>query len=360
MNRLINIYIFKELAFATLYVLLAFCALYAIFDMISAGDNIGKGSYTAGTLLTYIFFRLPHYFYEIFPVAVLIGSLAAMSRLSANSEYAVMRTSGISARQMMLIVGGFATVCTIATLLVGEWMMPSGEYHARRTEHNALYGQQATLSSQGLWFRSENNMIEVKEVLPDGSLSGLHRFILNENHQLTAIQSAKSAQYQPNGMWQVSQVASTSFVGNKTQAKQQKTDFWLSDIQPALLNVLIADPDEMSIQHLKKYITHLKDNKQETLKYRVSLWRKIFYPFAAFAMVLVALAFTPVLSRHSNLGLRIFLGMCLGVGFHFVGRFFGFYAELFKLPAIVAGGMPILVFIIFAFLAAQHGQKQQR
>lgn len=360
MNRLISVYLCKELAIATLYVLLAFAALYAIFDLLAAGDNIGKGTYGVNTLFAYVLFRLPHYLYEIFPVAVLIGSLVTMSRLAANSEYAIIRTSGVSAQRIMLILGFFAALCTIITLLIGEWLMPAGDDLARRTEHNALHGQQATLNNQGLWFRSGNDIIEVKEVMPDGSLRGLNRYSLSETHQLTSIQSAQAAQYQPNQQWQAENILATTFSGSQTQTHHQTTAIWLSNINPALLNVLVVEAEEMSIRHLHQYIDHLQENRQDTLKYRVALWRKVFYPFAAFAMVLIALAFTPVLARHSNLGWRIFFGMCLGVGFHFIGRFFGFYAELFKLPAIIAGGMPVVVFIAFAFFAARYGQKQQR
>ena len=43
---------------------------------------------------------MPGQLYELFPVAALIGTMFALAQLVIHSEYAVMRTSGVSILDM--------------------------------------------------------------------------------------------------------------------------------------------------------------------------------------------------------------------------------------------------------------------
>jgi lipopolysaccharide export LptBFGC system permease protein LptF len=58
--------------------------------------------------------------------------------------------------------------------------------------------------------------------------------------------------------------------------------------------------------NLIKYIEHLSANKQQTQRYDIALWSKLFYPLACVSMALVALAFSPQQRRHGQLGVRCF------------------------------------------------------
>ena len=68
--KLIDRYIIKRLFFMLLSVLLAFVALYAVFDMLAESGNVGKGQYTVATLFHYMLWRLPVYVYETKPFEV--------------------------------------------------------------------------------------------------------------------------------------------------------------------------------------------------------------------------------------------------------------------------------------------------
>ncbi len=358
--KIITRYLLRLLAQATFYVLFAFAALYAIFDLIDVSDNIGRGQYTVTTLFHYIFLRIPIYLYEIFPVAVLIGALIALTRLSSTSEYAVMRTTGVSMRRMITTLCGFALACALANAVIGEWLMPAAYRSADAVSYNALHGKSATLTKKGgIWLKSGNDMVQVNAMMPDGTLRGIVRYRLNDAFQLISLETAQSAQYRDNGVWQFEKVAATDFQENRTVVRRAANEDWHSNIQPKLLDVLMVNPQQMSVTALSEYIAHLRENKQRTVTYEVTRWRKVFYPLGALAMVLVALSFTPITARHSNMGWRIFFGMCLGVGFHFISRFFGFYAELFHLPPLLAGGMPMVMFILLAVAVTYWTQKQR-
>lgn len=358
--KLIDRYIIKRLFFMLLSVLLAFVALYAVFDMLAESGNVGKGQYTVATLFHYMLWRLPVYVYEIFPVAVLTAALIALTRLSAASEYVVMRACGMSMKRMIGVLSVFALICAAANALLGEKILPTAYKQSEIIAYNALNGQNAVFNKDGgIWLKSGNDMAQVGSMLPNGDLKDMTLYHLSEDYRLNGLTYAKTAQHIDNGQWQLSGVQESVLASDKTLFRQPESMVWQSTITPDLLGVLIAKPEQMSSMALNAYIHHLKDNGQRTLSYEVARWRKIFYPLGAFSMVLIALAFTPVIARHSNMGLRIFLGMCLGVGFHFLGRFFSFYAELFRMSPFVAGAMPVLLFLIIAIFAASYAERQK-
>ena len=105
-------YLAKEIFFATLLVLVALLALFGVFDLIRELGDVGKGTYTLGQIVTYVLLSLPSHVYVIFPMAALIGTLFALSRLSSQSELTVMRMSGLSIAKLSLFTAfvglGFA------------------------------------------------------------------------------------------------------------------------------------------------------------------------------------------------------------------------------------------------------------
>ncbi|MBR6027149.1 MAG: LPS export ABC transporter permease LptG [Neisseriaceae bacterium] len=355
---IIDKYLWKRLGIATLYVLLAFSALYAIFDLLAESKNIGKEQYTTLTLFKYVLWRIPVYLYDVFPVSVLIGALISLTRLSSNNEYVVMRVCGISKKRLIGILTIFACSCALFNAFIGEYLLPVSYENSNRIKYTAHYGENAAINKNGIWIKSGNDMIHIDYLLPDGTMQGVNRYHLTDDFHLDTITFSQTAQYKDN-QWQLNQLNEATIANDKISFRQTISDKWQTNINPDLVKVLIIEPSQMPVYTLNKYIKHLNNNQQRTVTYEIAKWRKIFYPFGAIAMVLVALAFTPVIARHSNMGWRIFLGMCLGVAFHFLGRFFSFYAELFNLTPFISGGMPIILFTLFAIFINTYIQKQQ-
>ena len=100
-------------------VLLGLLTLYLFFDFIGQINSLGKGSYRLADALVYIVLQVPSRVYELMPIAVLIGTVFALSLLNGQSEITVMRTAGVSLKKLItwMLCTGF--VYAIATLLIG-------------------------------------------------------------------------------------------------------------------------------------------------------------------------------------------------------------------------------------------------
>ena len=98
---LISRYVIRQLSVFTVYALLALLSLYAFFDILGEIGKVGQGQYSSGKMLQYVLLQMPSHAYELMPLAVLIGGLIALSQLASNSEYTVIKTSGISTARII-------------------------------------------------------------------------------------------------------------------------------------------------------------------------------------------------------------------------------------------------------------------
>jgi len=78
-------YIAREVVGGVLLVLLAFLALFAFFDMLGEINNVGQGGYRLHHAFGFVLLRVPGRVYELMPIAVLIGTLYALSSLTRST-----------------------------------------------------------------------------------------------------------------------------------------------------------------------------------------------------------------------------------------------------------------------------------
>ncbi len=348
---LLNRYVVRQLSSATVYALLALVSLYLFFDIIGEIGDVGEHNYTSSAMLQYVAMQIPARAYELMPLAVLVGGLIAMSQLATHSELTVMKTSGLSPRRLGAMMLQFGGLFALLTLLLGEWAVPALGQKAEQFKLNATHNNVSAGAQSGIWIKQHNDIINIAEMLPDATLRGITIYRHNDDFQLTQMLKAESARIDParaDGAWQLQAVARSELGVQTVTTSTLPSLEWPAAVNRQLLGVLLVKPEQMSIQDLGSYVRHLQQNQQQTARYELAWWRKISYPLAALVMAWVALAFTPQHTRHGNMGLRLFFGICLGLAFHFAGRLFGFSSQLYGIPPVVAALLPTLLFALLA------------
>ena len=99
-------------------------------------------------------------------------------------------------------------------------------------------------------------------------------------------------------------------------------------------------------QNLKKQ--HLEANRQKTERYDIALWKKLFYPLAALVMMALALPFGYMQARAGMVGLKVFLGIMLGIFFHLLNSLFSHIGLLQNWPPLSAAALPSVAFLLAA------------
>src|SRR6185295_2671155 len=99
-------------------------ALFAFFDLIRELADLGKVEYNLRQVFTFVLLSVPAHAYELLPIVVLIGTLYVLSHLASNSEYTVMRGSGLSPGQAAYTLLKIGVAFVVLTFVTGEWVAP--------------------------------------------------------------------------------------------------------------------------------------------------------------------------------------------------------------------------------------------
>ncbi len=346
--RTLRRYLANEIIAASALVFAALLMLFAFFDLVEQIKDLGRGSYRFRHIAIHVLLSIPNHVYELFPIAALIGTLFALAQLVANSEYTVMRVSGVSLTRVTAMLSGVGIVFAVLTFLFGEFIGPPAEQLAQRLRSQAITGLVAQEFRSGLWIKDGANFINVLEVLPDSTLKGVKIYEFDMDHRLRRISFARRGDYQSDRRWLLREVVQTTFDDMRVGVKTIDQESWQSVLEPGLLNVLLVKPEQMSAWNLYSYAQHLKENRQKALRYEIALWSKIMYPVAVLVMMLLAVPFAHFQRRQGGVGAKIFAGIMLGLGFHFLNRLFAHLGLLNDWPAVASAILPTLIFLTIA------------
>jgi lipopolysaccharide export system permease protein len=343
-------YLAREIYGAVGFVLLGFLGLFAFFDLIAELRDLGNGNYQLRQIFTVVALWVPGHAYELLPIAVLIGTLYVLAHLSSNSEYTVMRGSGLSPARAGFALAKVGVAFVVGTFAVGEWIAPFSEQAAQQVRMQAMQSLIGGSLNSGLWFKDARSFINVREAREANALAGVLIYEFDSAYRLRQMTEAKRAEYAGDGKWRLLDVSQTLFDAQGPHTARHGEAEWRSAVNPDLLNVLIVVPERMSAWKLYKYLQHLAGNRQKTERYEIALWKKLFYPLATLVMMALALPFAYMHARSGMVGIKVFLGIMLGILFHMLNSLFSHVGLLKEWPPIAAAAVPSLLFLATAML----------
>jgi len=348
--RTLERYLARQIYGATGFVLLGFLGLFAFFDLIRELADLGKVEYHLPQVFSFVVLSMPTHAYELFPVVVLIGTLYVLAQLASNSEYTVMRASGLSPRRAGLALAKVGIPFVVLTFVIGEWVSPWCEEQAQKVKMRAMSSMIGQDLTSGLWFKDEGAFINVKEARQTNLLNGVRIYDFDPDYRLQRITLAQRAEYAGKGSWRLTEVMRTHFTTEGPRIEKHPQLEWRSRVTPDMLDALIVRPERMSAWALHKYTEHLAGNRQRTERYEIALWKKLFYPLAALVMMALALPFAYMQARAGMVGVKVFLGIMLGIFFHMLNSLFSHIGLLQNWPPLSAAIVPSLAFLMAAIM----------
>ena len=338
-------YVFKKCLLYTLIMLFAFVTIFSVFNILGELGDVGKGNFNTVAMMFYIIALIPNFTYLLMPLAVLIGVMLGLLSMVNHSEYAVIRTSGVSLRQITKMLLFFGAVFSIITIFLGEVAAPKANQFAKIYKISQTKQIMTTQLQSGVWSKDKNNsFVNIKQIMPDNTILGISIFKYNDKLNLDYYITANEGQYDAhNNNWVLHDVVTYDYTQQNIQVSHTNQYLWYTSISPSYFNVLVVAPEDMSAINLLQYIHHLQANHQSTQRYQIALWNKLLYPLACISMALIALVFIPNNRRSVNLSSKLFFGVLIGVAFFFTTKVIGFMALLFNWNALLSAMGPTAI-----------------
>lgn len=345
--KILDRYIGWTILAATFTVLAVLVAIFTFFAFIDQLEDVGRGTYTLWKAGSFVMLSVPTLTYQLFPMAALIGGLIGFGTLMRNGEISVVRAAGVSKERLVVSVLKSALVMVVLAVACGELLAPPGLQRAEDIRNSALKSGAVSQSKTGFWARDGRSYVNIRQILPGDRLREVFIYEFDDLNRLQSSTYAESAHYEGDS-WILSNVARTEMDDDGMRARRLPEVAWDSTIKPDLLAMVATNPDRLGVVSLARYIRFLSANAGDTQRYEHALWRKLSYPIALVAMVVLAVPMVLRADRSVSVGQRVLVGAMIGLGFHLLNQAAGHLGVVYEVRPVLSAGAPTLIMLLAA------------
>jgi lipopolysaccharide export system permease protein len=313
--RTLDRYILRAVSTGTLLAMAFLLPLVAFLLLSDELDHVGTGRYALGDAFAFIGLSMPRYAYQLFPIAVLIGTLLGLGGLAANLELTAMRAAGISVARIVGAALKAGLAAAVLAVLLGEVIAPYSE--ARATQLRA-------------------------EGLSGGHLRNVAIHELDADRRLKLTTHAREAVYTGDA-WRLTRIRQSEIGDEGVTTRYWREAVWESLLDPGMLSLLVVDPHALPVWGLHRYIGFMEENGLSATSYKAAFWSKIAAPLVILAMIFLSVPLLFGTLRSGGVGQRIFVGVLIGVAFYVLDRAFSQISLVYAVPPVLAAFVPGLL-----------------
>lgn len=357
--------LYADVLSAVLFVALAFLSLFFFIDFVDELGDVGK-DYTLLHAALYAVFEMPGHLYELAPIAVLIGTIYALSRMAQSSEFTILRTGGLGPGRALALLTALGVVFGVATFTIGDYVAPFSERAASQVRKGFIGG--FSFGRSGAWLKDRRTTpegersysVNVQGATPERELLGVRIFEFDADGRLLRRIGADSGRVDTAGLWSLSKVSITQWGSTDPQAPDkietvpvvtQPSYSWQSNLSSAVVAAAVLSENSMSTIELMQYISHLSDNEQTAQRYEIRFWKRALYPLACLVMVGLALPFAYLHARSGGISLKVFGGILLGISFVLLNNVAGHLGLLHNWTPWIVAAAPSALYLLMSMAA---------
>jgi lipopolysaccharide export system permease protein len=340
-------------AFILVTVILLF--LFNFIELMAQFKDIGTGRYHSVDAFRYVLLTTPQRWFDLLPVATLLGSVIGLGLLADHRELLAMQAAGLRPGRICLPVLVVGLMFMILAGLAAEYVIPPLEQQARTRRLLALSDSGMMMTKDEFWIRQGNSFIRVGRPSTLDAMADIDIYECDRRGQLQTYLHSPKADIIDKQIWRLQNVVKKKFSrGNisREDIPQLSLDLSLNARQLGILNF---PPESLSPTNLYRYINILHQRGQNADHYLMALWQKLSAPLTTGAMLLLSLplVFGPI--RETSAGLMITVAVLVGIFAYLFNNIISDLGILFNLPPPVTVLAPIAVILgISAWLAKKR------
>ena len=342
--RTVRRLLYRDILSSFTLVMAGFLALFFFLDFIDDLDRFQRLGLGIGLAVWSSLLKLPGRFYELMPIAVLIGTIFSMARLAQSSEFTILRTGGLGPQRALGLLSVMALAFAVLAFVVGDFVNPWADRQAQLLKSSANGG---VTNAQGAWLKDRigdfSYAVHVGRARANGTMEDVLVFEFDSKGAMATRLTAKDATVDPTGRWLMNDVRLMQWASTPTPlnrpalaapehadpaAPQDKLAEnpavreillpkyeWQSQLPSGVVAAAVQPTWNMSTLELYRYTRHLSSQEQSSAQPEIQFWRKAFYPFACMVMVALALPFAYLHFRSGGISVKVFGGIMLGISF---------------------------------------------
>lgn len=310
--------------------------LFSFLDLLEQLHDVGKGTYRMKDAFLSTALLLPRRFIQLAPFVALLGNVIALGRLAVGSELTVLRAAGVSPVRISLVSIVVGLILLAFNLALDQFVAAQLQQQAISTRAVALEKSAALGKELGIWTRNERNILRIGEMLHAGKAADIEVMHFDDNGFLQTYIHAKYANFIDGDLWELSDVTTKTFTGNRIESVNTNSMQWKSFLNPDDISTLTKPPESLSPIELFQHVRFLRATGQEADAYALALWRKAGGVLTTIAMLLFSIPFV-FGSVRTGLANRLVLASMLGMSVYLLDQIIANAGLLLRLnPALIA------------------------
>ncbi len=345
-------YLVAELIGPFLFGVSAFTLIFVATQILALARFVSDEHAPLAAAIGYFLWQMPQFMLYVIPMALLLGTLLAMQRLSGESEITAMKAGGIGLSRIvtpLLIVG---LIMSLFDLVLQEYIVPLANLQAQSIKAEVIehINPVAGNTIVALPLPDGGKQVTIAKALDQStqSLLGVTVNVLDTQGRPTNIISAARARYDagtwtffdsvtyvfaPDGSVNVHRAPTTIVnVGERPDQIAKHTD--------------ITDPQQMSRADIKAALGSGQLSGQQVRTFTATYASKLAGPFAAFVFTLIAVSFGLRPVRGGGTGLGFGLAVAIVFTYYVVATVFLSVGELSTWLAGIAAWTPNALFTV--------------
>lgn len=325
-----------------------FFAIMAFLDLVEQLRQFSDVGASFADVVSLTLLNLPQSLYGIFPLIVILSTIALFLGLARSSELVITRAAGRSGLRALAAPAGVAFIVGVVAVAAINPIVASTsrEYEVRAA---SLKGVDAalTLAADGLWLRQGSDegqtVIKASSSNLEGTQLGDVTFLTFATEGGPTRRVDAEAATLANGMWSVTNAKVWPLADTRNpeaEAQQFNTFQIASNLTADQIRDSFGTPSSIPIWELPGFIQRLQDAGFSARRHAVWLQSELAMPAFLVAMVLVGSAFTMRHQRGGRTGIMVLYAVLISFALYFVRNFATILGENGQIPVMLAAWAP--------------------
>lgn len=344
-------YLSRDLFVAIAVALLALVTLHSVIDFISEVNDADGGGYTVYDAIAYTLLNMVVSAHELFPIAVLIGSVISLSGLAERFELLALEALGYSRRRFGLITAGVGVILMSVMFLFGEIIASTAADKAYVIKFAEQARQSFHRTANGNWTRIGANYIFFKPTAAGGRDARV--YLINSSHRLERIIRAHRIRLGANRI--SLEDATLISLNNNAMHEIRRRPYY--DIATGIGATQATIPQAMNVLQLHQYSDFLHRSSMNNDLYELAFWSRFSAVLAVPIMLLLALAWVTNPLSDARSKPRIFIAILLGIGYILLSRTVGSASIAWNFMPQIGAFLPTVVFGLIGLLMLKYSPR---
>lgn len=351
--NILDRYLWKSVFFGLVMSWFALTTLLLFFDFISESGKVNE-NYSSLQAIVYLLYSIPSRLYELFPTAMLIGTLLGLGNLAANSEFIAMRAAGISIANIIVSVLKLGVVLVLAVFLMGEYVAPQSDLAGRNFKSSLNTKNIVMVRGASLWVKDKQRIFHIGQVWSEEKLTDVTIYTIKPNYTgLQSLSQVEAILATPEG-WEMQNIIEQTFTDNGVVTKETERRIDPDLLDPKFISIASVQAEQLSIAELSELISYQEANMLNADKFKLAYWKRFSAPVSALIMLILAMPFLFGSQRGGGAGQRVFIGIIAGIAFFLINKVLNELGSVYGLSPALSAFTPALVFLGVSVVALRR------